>query len=72
MMSGEKMRKKPYTPDEMRTFDRITSLLSSRDQMDLISGRMKLKTFIAEHGKEKCDAMFEVLKKARCAHCLDV
>lgn len=44
-------------------FDLLTAKLSSRDQLTRISARMDIKTFVAEHGEDKCNAMFEVLKK---------
>jgi hypothetical protein len=57
------MTDKPYTDAELRQFDLITSKLSSRDQLARIEARMGIKRFIQEHGKDKCDAMFEVLKQ---------
>lgn len=56
-------KKVPYTQAELRAFDLLTLKLSSSNQMHRIEGRMRIKDFIAEHGKEKCDAMFEALKK---------
>jgi hypothetical protein len=50
-----------WTPEELREFDRISTLMSSRDQMDRIRGRIEIKPFVAQHGKEKCDAMFQHL-----------
>lgn len=52
-----------YTAKELKEFDRITDELSSRDQMARISARIAIKKFVEAHGKEKCDAMFEELKK---------
>ena len=59
------MTDKPlYTPALLRKFDRLTMKLSSRDQMERVDARLiGIPNFIKEHGKEVCDAMFEVLKK---------
>jgi hypothetical protein len=54
---------KPYTTAELKQFDRLTNKLSSQDQMARINARVDIKKFIEEHGKEKCDAMFDVLKR---------
>lgn len=54
---------KPYTKEELREFDRITNMLSSPRQMVRLDARLTLvPAFVEKHGKEKCDAMFEVLK----------
>jgi len=52
-----------YTPEELSEFDRLTLETTSLDQMTRIIGRGRLKTFIVEHGKAKCDAMFAELKR---------
>lgn len=58
------MAKKPlYTQNELRRFDLLTAKLSSLDQMVRINARFDVSAFIKEHGEEKCDAMFAVLKK---------
>lgn len=57
------MTDKPYTAEELRRFDRITMQLSSRSQVARIEARMDIKRFVAEHGQEKCDAMFAHLQK---------
>jgi hypothetical protein len=51
-----------YTAEELRRFDHLTLRLSSRDQVTRIEARFDVKRFQQEHGKEKCDAMFAVLK----------
>lgn len=56
-------QRKPYTAAELKQFDRLTMKLSSRDQLARIEARMAIKRYIEEHGKEKCDAMFAVLKR---------
>ena len=57
------MSDKPYTDAELRRFDLLTLKLSSPNQLHRIEARMTIKKYIEEHGKEKCDAMFEVLKR---------
>jgi len=57
------MTDKSYTDAELRRFNLITLKLSSRTQLHRIEARMEIRRFIEEHGKEKCDAMFEVLKR---------
>ena len=59
---------KLYTAEELRKFDRITAKLHSPDQMTRIQGRIDVNEFVAEHGKEKCDQMFEVLKRRKRAN----
>lgn len=57
------MADKLYTESELKQFDRLTQKLHSRDQLTRIDGRLKVDAFVREHGKEKCDAMFAVLKR---------
>ena len=52
-----------YTPALLKQFDRLTMKLSSRDQLKRIEARCDLAKFEQEHGKEVCNAMFEVLRK---------
>lgn len=54
---------KTYTEAELKQFDRLTMKLSSPRQMDRIDARLDIVKFEAEHGKEKCQAMFEVLQR---------
>ena len=54
---------KTFTDAELREFDRLTMGLSSRDQMTRIRARLDLKEYVAEHGKDKCDAIFTELAK---------
>jgi hypothetical protein len=52
-----------WTAEELAEFDRLIGLVSSRDQMTRLSARIKdMPDFIAEHGKEKCDAMWAHLE----------
>ena len=51
-----------WTDAELAEFDEITIGLSSIRQMERISSRLAIKDFEARHGREKCQAMFEVLK----------
>ena len=52
-----------YTEEDLSEFRRLVEMGESRDQLECISSRARMPTFVAQHGKEKCDAMFEVLKK---------
>ncbi len=52
-----------YTKDELNEFRKLVEAGESRLQMDRIMSRMEMPKFIERVGKEKCDAMFEVLKK---------
>jgi hypothetical protein len=51
-----------WTPEELKEFDELVDLNSSPHQMERISGRLKLRDFVAKHGSEKCDAMWEYLE----------
>lgn len=57
------MTKAPYTAKELAEFDRITRRMCSLNQMARIEGRVECRKFEAEHGKEKCDAMFAELQR---------
>lgn len=52
-----------WTDAELQEFDRITMRLSSLRQMDRIEARLDLRRFVAQHGDEKCGAMFVVIKE---------
>lgn len=56
-----------WTDDELKEFDQITSDLSSLHQMERISARLAVNAFVKKHGKAKCDAMFEELKRRETA-----
>lgn len=56
-------RETPYTPEMLAEFDHITSRACSPDQVKRIEGRMAVSRFVAQHGKDACDAMFAELKK---------
>lgn len=51
-----------YTTDELDEFRRLVEQAESRDQMDRIKSRLDMPKFIERVGREKCDAMFAVLK----------
>lgn len=51
-----------WTKEEITEFDRLADLQCSQLQMDRISARIAMRDFIAEHGKEKCDAMWNHLE----------
>lgn len=50
-----------WTDEELREFDMLVDMVSSRNQLERISGRLAMLKFVDEHGKEKCDAMFAYL-----------
>lgn len=52
-----------WTQAEMAAFDQLTRKLSSLRQMDRITARVDMKHFVDEHGKAKCDAMFDELRR---------
>lgn len=52
---------KPYTPEMLAEFDRLTEMNSSRDQVERIRGRLGLRVFIKEHGRDVCDEMWKEL-----------
>jgi hypothetical protein len=52
-----------WTADEFKTFAALVDDTGSRNQMTRINARIDMKTFVAAHGKAKCDAMFAELTK---------
>lgn len=57
------MTKKPYTRKEYKEFKRLVMLAESIEQVDRIESRLEQPKFVARVGREKCDLMFEELKK---------
>ena len=58
-------KKKPYTRKEYNEFKRLVMLAESIRQMDRIKARLEQPKFIERVGREKCDLMFEELKKEK-------
>ncbi len=56
-----------FTAKELKQFDRLTQMMSSANQLERINGRMAVRRFEAEHGKDKCEAMYEELKRRDAA-----
>ncbi len=52
-----------YTEADLREFRKLVLMTESRNQMNRSNARIEMPKFIEKHGKEKCDAMFEVLKQ---------
>ena len=52
-----------YTKEELDEFRELVKKAESRYQMERIESRLDMPKFIARVGREKCDAMFEVLKQ---------
>jgi hypothetical protein len=52
-----------FSDKDLRMFDRLTLRLSSPFGHVRINARFDLTNFIDQHGREKCDAMFAVLRK---------
>ena len=57
-----------YTDEELNEFRRLVELSESINQMDRIESRLEMPRFIERVGRDKCDAMFEVLKKELNSH----
>lgn len=64
---GIAMTEPTWTEEELNKFDRLTMMAGSRNQVTRISGRLEVNAFIAEHGKEKCDAMFAEIQRREAA-----
>jgi hypothetical protein len=56
------MEEQKFTDDELKEFRDLVEAAESRSQLLRIRSRMDMPKFIARVGKEKCDAMFQVLK----------
>lgn len=56
------MAERMWTKAEITEFDKLVDAVSSRDQVKRIEARMDMSSFVAKHGKEKCDAMFAHLE----------
>jgi hypothetical protein len=54
---------KPWTPAQMRTFNRLTLAVCSRNQMARINARLDLAKFYRETGETVCDAMMQELRR---------
>ena len=52
-----------YSPTELNEFRKLVEGAESRNQVTRISARLEMNLFVEQVGKEKCDAMFEVLKQ---------
>jgi hypothetical protein len=51
-----------FTGEELNEFRSLVDSVSGRDQMTRISARLDMHRFIRDHGKEKCDAMWQIIK----------
>ena len=52
-----------YTKEELDEFRDLVEKSESFDQLSRIQSRLDMPKFIERVGREKCDAMFDVLKK---------
>ncbi len=52
-----------YTKKELKEFRKLVEMGESQNQMDRINSRLEMPNFIKRVGREKCDAMFEVLEE---------
>ncbi len=52
-----------YTEQELDEFRDLVEAGESQSQTERIRSRMDMPKFIEKVGREKCDAMFEVLKQ---------
>lgn len=53
-----------YTAAELREFRKLVDRAGARgfDNADRVLARIEMKTFVAKHGKAKCDAMWAEIK----------
>jgi len=51
-----------YTEEELDEFRNLVEMAESCHQLDRINSRLEMPKFIERVSREKCDAMFEVLK----------
>jgi hypothetical protein len=51
-----------YSKDELDEFRGLVEAGESRQQLERIRSRLEMPKFIQRVGRDKCDAMFEVLK----------
>jgi hypothetical protein len=51
-----------FTDEDLNEFRNLVGAVSDRNQMVRISGRLDMHRFVRDHGKEKCDAMWEIIK----------
>lgn len=52
-----------YTEEELNEFRDLVEAAESKNQLERIRSRLDMPKFIERVGREKCDAMFEVLKQ---------
>jgi hypothetical protein len=52
-----------YTKAELKKFRKLVMMGESPIQMERIKSRLQMPGFVERVGREKCDAMFEILKK---------
>lgn len=52
-----------FTEVELKEFDRLTWATGHPHQLTRIAARFDLQAFVNRHGNDKCNAMFEALKK---------
>ena len=51
-----------WTREDIERFDQLIDETGSSNQVKRINGRLDMNKFIAKHGKEKCDAMWNHLE----------
>jgi len=57
------MAQEKFTEDEMNEFRDLVEAAESPSQLDRIRSRLDMPKFIERVGRDKCEAMFEVLKE---------
>lgn len=50
-----------WTKEDITKFKRLIDMGASCNQMDRINSRLDMPKFIREHGRSKCDAMYDVI-----------
>ena len=51
-----------WSQETIREFDMLVDKVSSPNQLARIEARLAMPKFVAQHGKELCDAMFAALE----------
>lgn len=50
-----------WTKEDITKFKRLVDMGASRNQMDRINSRLDMPQFIKDHGRSKCNAMYDII-----------
>ena len=53
------MAKPSFTQAEYEEFIQLRDLTGSYNQVERVTGRLRLPAFVEKHGRDKCDAMLK-------------